>query len=133
VHRKTKDCNLQGSKQSRNLIYSEFLRECNSDHPVWWPGLKNSPTITHVCYKRRMKWVPSAWGNGWATLSPEVTNTEVWSSGLGVGRWTNNPAPYKGYCYETPIFRGGYGPIWAVEPYDDDDDDDDAILICYGR
>jgi hypothetical protein len=21
---------------------------------------------------------------------------------------------------ETPVFRGGQGPIWAVEPYDDD-------------
>jgi hypothetical protein len=29
---------------------------------VWWPGLKNSPTVTHACRKRRLKWVPSAWG-----------------------------------------------------------------------
>jgi hypothetical protein len=54
--------------------------------PVWWPGLKNSPTVNHACRKIRLKWVPSAWGC-WATLSPGV-----WSSRLGVGRWTNNPA-----------------------------------------
>jgi hypothetical protein len=61
--------------------------------PVWWPGLKNSLTVTHACRKRRLKWVPSAWGYSWATLFPGVLNTETWSSRLGVGRWTNNPAP----------------------------------------
>jgi hypothetical protein len=60
--------------------------------PVWWPGLKNSPTVTHSCRKRRLKWVPSVWGYSWATLSPGVIHTETWSSRLGVGRWTNNPA-----------------------------------------
>jgi hypothetical protein len=57
-----------------------------------WSGLKNSPTVTHACRKRRLKWVPYAWGYSWATLSPGVINTEAWSSRLGVGRWTNNPA-----------------------------------------
>jgi hypothetical protein len=51
--------------------------------PVWWPGNKNSPTVTHACRKRRLKWV--------ATLSVEDINTEVWSSGMGVGRGANNP------------------------------------------
>jgi hypothetical protein len=60
---------------------------------MWWPGLKNSPTVTHACRKRRLKWVPSVWGYSWATLSPRVINTETWSSRLGVGHWTNNPAP----------------------------------------
>jgi hypothetical protein len=69
---------------------------------VWWPGLKNSPTVAHSCRKRQLKWVPSAWGYSWTTLSPRVINTEAWSSRLGVGRWTNNPVPWKGYCYETP-------------------------------
>jgi hypothetical protein len=54
--------------------------------------LKNSPTVTHACRKRQLKWVPSAWGYSWAILSPGVINTEAWSSRLGVGRWTNNPA-----------------------------------------
>jgi hypothetical protein len=63
-----------------------------SQFPVWWPGLKSNPTVTHACRKRRLKWVPSAWGYSWATLSPGVINTEAWSSRLGVGRWTNNPA-----------------------------------------
>jgi hypothetical protein len=31
-------------------------------YPVWWPGNKNSPTVTHACRKRRLKWVPGAWG-----------------------------------------------------------------------
>jgi hypothetical protein len=53
--------------------------------PVWWPGLYNSPTVTHACRKRRLKWVPSAWGYSWATLSPGVINTETWSSRLGAG------------------------------------------------
>jgi hypothetical protein len=60
--------------------------------PVWWAGLKNGPTVTHAYRKRRLKWVPSAWEYSWATLSPGVINTEAWSSRLGVGRWTNNPA-----------------------------------------
>jgi hypothetical protein len=29
---------------------------------VWWLGLQNSPTVTHACRKRRLKWVPSASG-----------------------------------------------------------------------
>jgi hypothetical protein len=51
--------------------------------PVWWPGNKNSPTVTHACLKRRLKWV--------ATLPLGYINTEAWSSGMGVGRETNNP------------------------------------------
>jgi hypothetical protein len=61
--------------------------------PVWWPGLKNSPAVTHACRKRRLKRVPSAWGYSWATLSPGAINTETWSFRLEFGRWTNNPAP----------------------------------------
>jgi hypothetical protein len=70
-------------------LYSGVLK---IDSPLWWPGLKYSLTVTHACRKRRLKWVPSAWGYSWATLSPGVINTEAWSSRLGVGRWTNNPA-----------------------------------------
>jgi hypothetical protein len=64
-----------------------FTKNQTSDGLVW------CPTVTHACHKRRLKWVPSAWGYIWATLSPGVINTEVWSSRLVVGRWTNNPAP----------------------------------------
>jgi hypothetical protein len=53
--------------------------------PVWWPGLKNSPTVTYSCRKRRLKWVPSTSGYSWAILSPGVINTETWSSRLGLG------------------------------------------------
>jgi hypothetical protein len=50
--------------------------------PVWWPGNKNSPTVTHACRKRRLKWV--------ATLPPGDINTEAWSSEMGVGRGAKN-------------------------------------------
>jgi hypothetical protein len=56
-------------------------------------GNKNSPTVTHACRKRRLKWVPGVWGYNWATLSPGVINTETWSSRLGVGHGANNPIP----------------------------------------
>jgi hypothetical protein len=46
---------------------------------------KNSPTVAHACRKRRLKWVPSAWGYNWATQSPGDINMETWSSRLGVG------------------------------------------------
>jgi hypothetical protein len=59
---------------------------------VWRPKNKNSPTVAHACRKRRLKWVPSAWGYNWATLSPEDINTEVWSSKLGVEHRVHNPA-----------------------------------------
>jgi hypothetical protein len=49
--------------------------------PVWWPGNKNSPTVTHACRKRRLKWV--------ATLPLGDMNAEAWSSGMGVGRGAN--------------------------------------------
>jgi hypothetical protein len=45
-------------------------------------------TVTHACRKRRLKWVPIAWGYNWATLPLEDINTQRpgpprW--GLGVG------------------------------------------------
>jgi hypothetical protein len=84
-------------KPKRRNISISFLHIAH----VWWRGLKNSPTVTHACRKRRLKWVPSAWGYSWATLSPGVINTEAWSSRFGVGCWTNNPALNKSYCYTT--------------------------------
>jgi hypothetical protein len=44
-------------------------------------------TVTHACRKRRLKWV--------VTLPLGDINTEAWSSGMGVGRGTNNPALQK--------------------------------------
>jgi hypothetical protein len=76
-------------------VDTNVARNCSctaSDFAVWWPGLKNNPTVTHSCRKRRLKWVLSAWGNSWVTLSLGVINVETWSSRLGIGRWTNNPA-----------------------------------------
>jgi hypothetical protein len=56
-------------------------------------GKKNIPTVAHTGRKRRPKWVPSALGYNWATLSLGVINTEAWSSRLGVGRGANNHTP----------------------------------------
>jgi hypothetical protein len=85
---------------------------------VWWPGLKNSPTVTHACRKRRLLWVPSAWGYRWATLSPGDVNTETWSSRLGGWALDKQSSPVKRLLLWNPI-RGGQGLNWAVEPYDD--------------
>jgi hypothetical protein len=63
--------------------------------PVWWPGIKNSPKVDHSCRKRRLKWVPGAWGYNWATPPPGVINTEAWYSRLGVERGDDNPHPVK--------------------------------------
>jgi hypothetical protein len=41
-----------------------------------------SPTVTHACRKKRLKWI--------ATLPLGVINTEAWSFGMGVGRGANN-------------------------------------------
>jgi hypothetical protein len=51
---------------------------------VWWAGLNNSPTVNHAYRKRRLKWVPSAWGYSWATLSPGVINKRPSPPGWGL-------------------------------------------------
>jgi hypothetical protein len=71
-----------------NLNWTLFMRNWLDSVPVWWPGLKNSPTVTHACRKRRLKWVRSTWGYNWVTLFPGAINTETWSfrlGGLGAG------------------------------------------------
>jgi hypothetical protein len=52
-----------------------------------------SPTVNHMGRKRWPKWERSGRGYNWATLSPGVINTEVWSSRLGVGSEADNLAP----------------------------------------
>jgi hypothetical protein len=69
-----------------------FLRLKTKQVSVWRQENKNSATAAHACRKRRLKWVPSAWGYNWAILSPGDINTEAWSSRLGVERRVNNPA-----------------------------------------
>jgi hypothetical protein len=54
--------------------------------PVSWTGNKNSPTVTHACRKRQLKWVPGAWRYNWATLPLGDINIEAWSSRVEVGR-----------------------------------------------
>jgi hypothetical protein len=58
-------------------------------------GEKNSPTVAHACRKRRLKWVPGAWGYNWATQPPGDINMETWSSRWGVGSGADNPTPEK--------------------------------------
>jgi hypothetical protein len=69
---------------------------------VWCPEDKNSLTVTHACCKRRLKWVPFAWGYSWVTLSPSVTITEAWSSRLGVGRGVDSPTPVRNLLSGNP-------------------------------
>jgi hypothetical protein len=83
--------------------------------PVWWPGNKNSPTATHACRKKRLKWV--------ATLPLGDINTEAWSSRVGVGRGAQ-PYPVKRKLLRSlqeiqPFLMeedcgGGQGLSWAV-------------------
>jgi hypothetical protein len=63
----------------REVIYNILLEFCIPKKlvPVWWLGNRNSPTVTHACRKRRLKWV--------ATLPLGDINTETWSSGMGLG------------------------------------------------
>jgi hypothetical protein len=61
---------------------------------------------------------PVPWGHKYGDLVLQVAGS------------ANNPALWKGYCYETPTasveeeVSGGQSQNWFVEPYDDDDDDD---------
>jgi hypothetical protein len=40
-------------------------------------GDNKSHSVAYACRKRRLKWVPSAWGYSWVNLSPGVTNTKA--------------------------------------------------------
>jgi hypothetical protein len=63
--------------------------------PLVVTGEKNNPIGAHACHKRRLKWVPGAWGYNWATQSPGDINMETWSSRLGVGTQGYQPCLYK--------------------------------------
>jgi hypothetical protein len=103
---------------SLSFVFRHFMA---SEHPVWWPGLKNSSTVTHACRKRRLKCVPSAWGYSWTTQSPGVLIRRLGPPGWGLGA-ALTIQPRKRLLLRKPK-RGGQGPIWAVELYDDDYDD----------
>jgi hypothetical protein len=62
---------------------------------VWWPGNKNSPTVTHACRKRRLKWAPRAWG---IIGSPSLQGIWIWRPGppgWGLEHRTTNPVSIK--------------------------------------
>jgi hypothetical protein len=66
--------------------------------PILRRSNKNSPTVTHGCRKRRLKWV--------ATLPlRDITNTEVWSSGRGLGvELTTLPCKKENYWESSKKF-----------------------------
>jgi hypothetical protein len=86
-----KDEEQRGGPDSRKRTPGRsdiYLRDICEVVPVWWPGNKNSLTVTHACRKRRLKWI--------ATLPlGDINNTEAWSSGMRVGRGANNPTLQK--------------------------------------
>ena len=43
-------------KHEYNWRFPWFMVKKYWGHPVWWPGLKNSPTVAHACRKRRLRW-----------------------------------------------------------------------------
>lgn len=79
---------------------------------------KNSRNVVQACRKRRLKWISSARGCSWVTVSPRNINTEASSISLWSGvRLT--PWPCKtNSCQETPRKRrwGGQGWNQAVPP-----------------
>jgi len=46
----------------------EFMNMCVFVFPHVVTGEENSPTAAHASRKRRLKWVPCAWGYSWSTL-----------------------------------------------------------------
>jgi hypothetical protein len=72
-----------GNFLGRLPIPAHCFLTSNVYFPVWWPGNKNIPTVTHACRKRRLKWV--------TTLPLGDINKEAWYSGMGVERGANNP------------------------------------------
>jgi hypothetical protein len=80
-------CLVLPAASMKTTAFFDIPLRWRRQYPVWWPGLKNSPTVTHACRKRRLKWVPSPWGYIWATLSPGVINTPGapgWGLGAGL-------------------------------------------------
>jgi hypothetical protein len=98
---------------------------CISYVPVWWPGNENSPTVTHACCNRRLKWV--------ATLPLGDINTEDWASGMGVGSGGYQPCPVKKKIVEKPpqnsagFCWGGQSLSWAVEPRKEEEEEEDFL------
>jgi hypothetical protein len=83
---RTHDPSVRVAEGSTCLIGTSTFIDINDNSdsgvinlPVWWPGNKNSPTVTHACRKRGLKWV--------ATLPLGDINTKAWSSGMGVWAW----------------------------------------------
>jgi hypothetical protein len=103
-----------------NITVWQIQRSKLYGYPVWWPGLKNSPTVTHASLNRRLKWVHSAWGYSWADLSPG--GHKCGGLVLQVGSWAldQQSSPVKRLLLRKPN-RGSQGPILAVQSYDGDE------------
>jgi hypothetical protein len=109
---------LQRGSSSCVHVTDVLAKRAELKSPVWWPRLKNSPIVIHSCRKRRLKWVPSAWGYSWATrlLGSQIRRPGPPGWGWGAGL-TIQP---RKKVIVTKLQRGGHDPIWAAEPYDDD-------------
>jgi hypothetical protein len=86
---KDKNSNVWMPLRFPRLFYGSNRAETS----VRWPEDSNSSNVAHSCRKRRLKWVPSAWGYSRVTLSPGVPYTEAWSFRMGVGHGFDSPAP----------------------------------------
>jgi hypothetical protein len=115
------------SRELHWLVWEDpglFWVQCLLKFPVWWPGNKNSPSVTHACRKRRLKWV--------AILPLGDINTEAWSARMEVGHGANNPTlkPPRnlvGFC------GGGQCLSWAVEPRKEEEEEELVKIVRCSR
>ena len=74
--------------------------------PAWWSKKKkNSPTAVHAGRKRRLEWVPGAWGVQLGHPAPGVINR--WTGSLGWGLDDRKKAVRK----RTPFHYGARGGV----------------------
>jgi hypothetical protein len=69
----------------RRKSYYEFLSPLKTHRSRVVAGIKNSPTVNHACRKRRLKWVPSAWGIAGSPCLRESKIRRLGPPGWGLG------------------------------------------------
>jgi hypothetical protein len=85
--------------ESQHVDHTLIDVECDMPSSMWWLEDKNCPNIAHACHKRRLKWVPRAWGYRWVTLSLRVTIQRPGPPGWGLGMGLTAPT------YKNPVVR----------------------------
>jgi hypothetical protein len=53
-----------------------FEKKGTVEMRVFREAAESCVTVAHACRKRRLKWIPGAWGYNWATQSPGDINME---------------------------------------------------------